>query len=118
MKLLKSLIRFKKTLKDCNKELSKVIGKKSVYGKIELDEVELLYRGWISFFFSEKLTEKEKKKVLQILEKYFGKLDRPQIIQHFKTEKGKYGLRWNTYEFFSYLPDKSKKLLKVLRNEK
>jgi len=96
--------RFMKSFNECNKELSKLIGKKSVYGNITLDD-SLFKDGWLEFNYSQDLTNDEKRKVLEILKREFGILDRPTFSMHFNTEKGKYGLRWNTYSFFSYLKE-------------
>jgi len=99
------LANIRKQIRNLNQELTNLIGHKSVYGEITIDEVRLIRDGWIEFWFSKKLTEEEKVSVLRILEKYFGKiLDRPQIIKHFKTEKN----RWNEYSFFSYTTIKDK----------
>jgi len=90
-------------LGNCNSELSKAIGKKSVYGHIDIEN-DFLESQWINFHYSEALSEEEKKKVIKILTKYFGELDRPDFSMNFKTERRvEGGLRWNTYVFMSYL---------------
>jgi len=108
------LEKIRKQLRNLNRELTNAIGHKSVYGYIDIDVRKLIEHGWIKFYFSKALTEKEKKQVIKILEKYFGDiLDRPAIYQNFKSEKGKYGYRWNTYEFLSYTKIKGKPLWDV-----
>ncbi len=88
---------------DCNKELTKLIGKKSVYDEVNLNDDFFRFQ-WIEFYYSRELTNDEKKKVIDILTKYFGKLDRPNFTMKYKTEKNRDGeLRWDTYNFFSYL---------------
>lgn len=96
---------FVKKFKECNKELSKLIGKKSVYGEITINQNDLVHYGWLEFNYAQALTDDKKKKVLEILKREFGVLDRPSFSMHFKKEKGKYGLRYNTYSFFSYLKE-------------
>lgn len=78
----------RKQLRNLNQELTNAIGHKSVYGYIDIDVRKLIECGWIEFHFSKALTEKEKKQVIKILEKYFGKiLDRPTVYKLFKSEK-------------------------------
>lgn len=109
MKLMDAKNEFNKLVAELNKELTKVIGKKSVYGKISFHEVDLIHNNWIYFYYSKRLTKNEEKKVLEIVEKYLGPLSRPRFTCKYKTEKGKYGLRWDTYQFLSYLFERVKK---------
>ena len=111
---LLDLEKIRKNIRNLNQELTNVIGHKSIDGRITINENKLLRDGWIEFNFSKKLTENEKEKVIKILEKYFGKiLDRPKIFKKYKTEKGKYGYRYDTYEFFSYTKIKDKPLFDI-----
>jgi len=111
---LLDLEKIRKNIRNLNQELTNVIGHKSMGGIITINGNTLIRNGWIEFDFSKKLTKNEKEKVIKILEKYFGKiLDNPRIIKRYKTEKGKYGYRYDTYEFFSYTKIKDKPLFDI-----
>ena len=97
------LVALKNKLNELNRDLTKLIGKKSVYGEISIDEVTLLTLGFISFYYSRALTEDEIKKVLETLRKYFGDISHYHIYKNYKTEIGKYGLRPDNYEFVAYI---------------
>lgn len=92
-----------KNLNSFNKEISKLIGGKSVYGEIDIDH-EFLINQWIAFDYSEELTEDETKEVIKLIEKSFGGLSHYNWSKRFKNERDCDGdLRWNTYHFIGYL---------------
>jgi hypothetical protein len=92
-----------KVVRECEIELNKLIGYKSKYPPITLNERYLYHHGWIKFHLAQEPTGEEYEEMIKILEKYFGELIMPRLIKNYKTERDYRGeLRYNNYTFFAY----------------
>lgn len=90
-------------LENCNKELTKLMGKNSAYGHIDISH-DLLNHQWVDIDYSQELTKEQKRALLKVIEKHLGKISHYEFNKRFKTERrGDGSLRYNTYYFLCYL---------------